>query len=357
MARPPLPAGVTVRRYPVADLPDHLFASFAAMRNTLRALVEPHDAPTPAERLRDVARGYGAMPTMRVEAALACAGDQVVGSLYMGGDRDSPNRHLLQTDLGVLPGFRRLGLGHALLAEAVAMARRDGHRLLIGQTSDRDPDGEAFARSLGAEPGLAMRISELDLEVEAAPLFGPDGVVPTWLAAAPSTAPDYALRWLERPFDDATLEALGAVRTSMNAAPRGDLDVHDDVPTLERMRAEEAMHAARADEAWALVAVHRPTGAFAGVTQVAWQPHNPKVVEQMETGVLEAHRGHRLGRWLKAAMLDRIRRERPEARVVRTGNADVNAPMLAINEALGFRPARAMTIWQAEVDAIAAALG
>ena len=51
-------------------------------------------------------------------------------------------------------------------------------------------------------------------------------------------------------------------------------------------------------------------------------------------------------------MLERIRQERPEAERVRTGNAFSNAPMLAINDALGFKVISTRTEWQADVDRI-----
>jgi RimJ/RimL family protein N-acetyltransferase len=47
------------------------------------------------------------------------------------------------------------------------------------------------------------------------------------------------------------------------------------------------------------------------------------------------HRGHRLGLRMKLAMIDWLRDERPEVEVVDTWNVPGNAPMIAINDALG----------------------
>jgi GNAT superfamily N-acetyltransferase len=75
------------------------------------------------------------------------------------------------------------------------------------------------------------------------------------------------------------------------------------------------------------------------------------------TGVFPQYRNKGLGRWLKAAMLERVMRERPEVKVVRTGNADSNAAMLKINHELGFKPYMASAIWQVELDKVREYLG
>lgn len=355
MPHRPLPTDLELRTCPASELPDEAFGPFAGLAAPLAAVTNPHDAPPTAAHLRAEMQGLVAMGTHVVDVALAWSGDRVVGFLVAGGQRTGTNQHLLQLDLGVAADRRRQGIGHALLGEALAVARRDGRRLLVSGASDRVPAGAAFARAVGARPGLELRVGELDLQAEASALFGPSGTVAAWRARGPQRAPGYELRWLARPLEDDDVAHLAVVKAAMNAAPHGDLDVHDEVITPERVRAEEALYASRRDVVWTVVAIERSTGTFAGFTQVGWQARNPRVVEQHDTAVLEAHRGHGLGRWLKATMLDRVHRERPEARVVRTGNADTNAPMLAINEALGFRVARATTVWQLAVgDAPAA---
>ena len=67
-------------------------------------------------------------------------------------------------------------------------------------------------------------------------------------------------------------------------------------------------------------------------------------------------RGHGLGKWLKAAMLLKVLAERPDVTLVRTGNADMNVPMLKINHALGFKPYIAHTVWQLDTAAVGAKL-
>lgn len=95
-----------------------------------------------------------------------------------------------------------------------------------------------------------------------------------------------------------------------------------------------------------MLAIHDGTGETAGYTELFYDPKVPHVIQQSGTAVIPAHRGHGLGKWLKAAMLERALRDWPTARLIRTGNADSNAPMLAINTRLGFKPAWADSIWE-----------
>ena len=51
--------------------------------------------------------------------------------------------------------------------------------------------------------------------------------------------------------------------------------------------------------------------------------------------MVAAHRGHRLGLRMKLAMLEWLRAERRDVEVIDTWNVPGNAPMIAINDALG----------------------
>ena len=51
-------------------------------------------------------------------------------------------------------------------------------------------------------------------------------------------------------------------------------------------------------------------------------------------------------------MLDKVLKERPQVKYVRTGNADTNASMLKINNELGFKPYTADILWQVELNKV-----
>jgi RimJ/RimL family protein N-acetyltransferase len=137
----------------------------------------------------------------------------------------------------------------------------------------------------------------------------------------------------------------------MQTAPRDDLDVGDVVVGEGEIAENDRALLEAGRQRWTIF-VRDPSGACVGGTEVNFEPWNPSTVLQDNTGIDEAHRGRGLAKWAKAAMLVRVRDEQPQARRVRTDNAFSNAPMLAINEALGFRVIHTSTDWQADVAAV-----
>jgi GNAT superfamily N-acetyltransferase len=72
--------------------------------------------------------------------------------------------------------------------------------------------------------------------------------------------------------------------------------------------------------------------------------------------VLQAHRGHGLGVWMKAANLRRLTAAHPEITGVITSNAADNEHMLRVNQQVGFRPRARTEIREARLPELAARL-
>lgn len=302
----------------------------------------PEDPPQPLEVITSRMRIESPSQWRAMFSALDREGE-VVGGIYVGRSLNEPeNAHLRWCELGVHPGHRRGGIGRDLLAAAVAACDGQGDgqgdgMVFMGQTSDRVAAGDAFAAAVGATPGLAMRTNQLDLaSLDRGALAG-------W---AGEDHAGYRLEHCEDRIPEALMPAFLEADNGMNDMPRGELQVSDWHTTAEQVREREDWRRKAGAKSRVIIAIHEATGAGAGFTGLSYDPRMPHVVQQGGTAVLGPHRGHGLGLWMKTVMLERLLAEWPQARYIRTGNANTNAQMLAINTQLGFRHAWSTTLWQ-----------
>jgi GNAT superfamily N-acetyltransferase len=239
------------------------------------------------------------------------------------------NRHILWLWISLLPPYRRQGIGRHLLGEAAHYAREHDKSLVISYTEEAS--GRAFWKAVGAQDAQRDRQSRLELEKVDWPM------VEQWVAEGPERSPSSKLIWFTNRIDDEVIEEWCTAFTEVwNMMPRDDLDIGDEVFTPERRRQDETGIAKGGGTI--LTAVTREEdGTISGLTEMGYFPEEDWMIHQWMTGVRRPYRGRGLGKWIKAAMLLRLRKEFPQVRVVRTGNAFSNAPMLSINERLGFQ--------------------
>ena len=60
---------------------------------------------------------------------------------------------------------------------------------------------------------------------------------------------------------------------------------------------------------------------------------------------MREHRGHRLGARIEVAVRRELAATLPEVRRISTYNADANRPMVAVNDAPGFRRPGGLSTW------------
>jgi GNAT superfamily N-acetyltransferase len=118
--------------------------------------------------------------------------------------------------------------------------------------------------------------------------------------------------------------------------PLGELALEEEHWDADRLREDTARRRESGRRLVETAARHRPTGRLVGFTQVSVADEEPTLGHQEDTLVLSEHRGHGLGLRLKAANALLLHETMPEVTTIRTWNADDNAPMLAVNERLGY---------------------
>ena len=332
-----------IERFDPHTATDAEWVAFSQFENIVQGETWPDDPPRSVEYRRRVWQTTPRHVEFHIWVAWNDAGDQIIGHGNTRIYHVEHNRHIAMCALAVHPAYRRQGIGKQLLARVAEAAKQAGRTELMGWTDSQAPDGMGFAEHIGATPGIPTSTNQLSLaELDRDLMRG-------WIQRAQERAADYDVEIWDGPWPEADIETMLRVLDAMNDAPR-DEGWEDETWTAEEIRSFEAARRAQGTEWWTAIVRHTPSGAIAAYTELFWNPNNPAVVSQGDTGVLPAHRNRGLGRWLKAAMVLRLLAERPGVRFIRTGNADSNQPMLSINYAMGFRQYKAWTTWRLAVD-------
>jgi GNAT superfamily N-acetyltransferase len=221
----------------------------------------------------------------------------------------------------VHPDHRRRGIGRALLEAAEAATDRPRLRVptWVGTAGTEALPRLGYARGSSHE---VRRVSAREPQ--------PDALV----TAAEMASRDYDLERFAGPAPDALLADLVPLREAINDSPdEGEFEAYSSA----RIRGYEQSLERRRQTPYTILARHRATGEPAGITMLCVHDLRPEIAAQEDTSVLAPHRGHRLGLRMKLAMLEWLRQERPDVEAADTWNAPGNAPMIAINDALGCR--------------------
>jgi len=263
---------------------------------------EPAMAETPAFWLATQQRPNSTRSTWVVRTE---AGNQIAGvaALYLPS---ADNQHLGNVELRVAPPYRRRRIGSSLLTAVGRRARAEHRRVLAGFAWDLIAAGDAFARAVGAEAKQVIRRSDLDLHAVDRAL------VQRWLNVATDVRDRYELWPVVGFYPPDQYAAIAEIEAVMNIMPHDHREVDDEVRDADWVAQREDQQAQSPGERWTIFVRERATRRLVGYTQVFFYADWPGHVDQGDTGVDPDHRGYGLGRWLKAAMIDRIWREKSE---------------------------------------------
>ncbi|ACU72437.1 GCN5-related N-acetyltransferase [Catenulispora acidiphila DSM 44928] len=247
--------------------------------------------------------------------------------------------------LEVDPDRRRQGIGTAFLRAVLPSIQAAGRTRVLAMNVTTDADGERFAEAMGAVCTIRGLVQTLDVAAADRTLWdipAPQGYrVESWNGAVPEDS----------------LVSYARARTAIADAPSQDHEWEPMAWTPERVRAEEALFAESGQEYRQAVAIHESSGDVAGITELVLRPADPTHAQQLDTAVHHPHRGHRLGRAMKAELLRSLVTERPAVQRVTTATASDNIHMIAVNHAIGYTDTRRQGFFETKVDDLAARLG
>lgn len=250
------------------------------------------------------------------------------------------NRRFVHFELSVHHDHRRRGIGKELLRLALADTGRRGGEVLGTRT--HEPSGHAFLEGMGAEVRQVDRTNRLLLADVDWPM------IDRWIAEGIERNSKTVMRFIRGALpDELVVEACDLLEEIDNMVPFDDIDHGERRVTPEMLRHwEERIRRAGAEFTTAVT--QESDGGLSAITWMRWHHSNPWISGQGLTGVRKRHQGRGLGKWLKAAMLRRMAQEHPELREVVTGNANSNAPMLSINDGMGFKLFRESKSYQVD---------
>jgi mycothiol synthase len=335
-----------IRVHQVGNPEDLAFDDVVAVAQAIDLELDPGDPPTPRGEL--AGRWFAPAPNRRMHVWLATIDGTAVGAAVSQQELDGVNDAVAELDAMTVAASRRRGVATALVRAALPVLAADGVSSLLGWTAT--DAGASFCAALGMTHRSDDRCSRLrveDVDAHQQQRWIDDGAV---------SAAGYRLEGWVGVVGDEWIEPLAQALGAMVDEPLDDIDWQPRALTPARVRErEQSWHRMGYDTVTSLALA--PDGTGAGASQILVSRLRPPIGAQADTGVVAHHRGHRLGRWLKAANLHRALEHQPALELLETYNAESNPHMLAINVDMGYRPHRVYGTYQGGITAATTALG
>jgi len=319
------------------------FTRFHELVTTVRS----RDSAFPTVMGLDEARVLftGDHPDMRRSGLAAVDGGTWLGVAWLGEEL-LENTDILEVEIVVEHEHRRRGVGTALLRAAEDYACAGGRTSMLAEVNtpyDEDTiwsAGTAFAEHHGFVRKHRELHQVMELPVASAELDRISRLI------APHHASYRLVQWDEDCPAEWIDEFCDLLSLMGEEVPLGDLEIEAAVWTPERLRTVEARRHRQGRFGSTTVAV-APDGSLAAYSQLGGAESQPDRLYQWDTMVRPEHRGHRLGMAVKLPNIHAMQnRLGAGTAVVHTWNAPENAPMIAVNDRLGFRPVENLCEYQ-----------
>ncbi len=258
-------------------------------------------------------------------------GAECVGAAVLEWDTQQ-NTHLGHVEVYVPPQHRRAGVGTALLERIMQEADDEGLTTLLAAVNAVTPDsaGLRFAERTGFSTVHTEDRLVLDLPVSREELEQLRAV-----CDAPGLG--YMTHSWQGTTSPERLAQLATLQHAMNIdVPSGEMDFDPAMVTVDELVAQEERLARRGYFKLMTMATD-PEGEPVGYTRLFVQSSDRDHALQDDTWVHVAHRGHRIGAWLKAENVAFLQTTVPDARFLHTATAQTNDAMQSLNRRFGFR--------------------
>jgi len=246
-------------------------------------------------------------------------------------------------DILIAKNFRRNGLGTELF-RTILEKIIEHENITVVSAHQVNVIGDAFCEKFTGkvvqeEAEYRAYLSEIDWELMKA-----------WKAAGEKLAKEQGvtLESFEKCPDHLIEEYTKIYTETINQRPLGEIDIRH-VISPDSRRAHEHSWIDERGHNWTTIVTIESDGTISGLTEMVYIPESPVYIEQLLTGVKIDYRGRGLGKWLKAEMALFIKEQYPELKYIITDNADVNDPMLSINDRMNFKRTHTLKTYNFDV--------
>ena len=193
----------------------------------------PDDPPIPLEENIQHLQNIPPFIDLKLWAAWNADQSEIIGSGNVLFYRMEENKHLAPFEISILPEYRQQGLGRQFLRLIAETTKKENRRLLMTDTVDRVPAGEAFMTRIGAEKGLEthtnqLRITELDT-----------GLIANWLNRYQENITEFELGFWNGAYPEEKIQDVAELYELTNQQPFGNLEIEDMHMTPEHLRQME----------------------------------------------------------------------------------------------------------------------
>jgi GNAT superfamily N-acetyltransferase len=305
--------------------------------HALQVEADQHDNPCPTpfsvQEQRELLRNQDS--SVRVEGYLGLDGNTPVATgsveLFMSDNTDKAF-----VEAQVAPTLRGRGYGTAMIEFLLDLARRaDRTTVMTVVTYPRDADESHPSRMFAIRQGFAFSQADVHRVLR---LPVDDDLLARRAAEAADRHSAYTLvDFVGLPPEQMREAYCVLLNQIITDAPTGDVDFEEGRTTPDHLVEREAVMKASGRTAYTTVALDHD-GVPVAHNVLVVPTHDPANIFNWDTMVLRAHRGRRLGIATKIRNLRNVVAAHSERTAIHTWNAESNAPMIAVNEAMGFEP-------------------
>ena len=329
-----------IRRLGYDDIVNNYFEQYKAYDHAFFKDIYPDDNPNSDEMIKEN------ISEKNNECFRFSAFNQgrIVGSISTWKLRPehpeySQKKHISMILGSVLPEYRRQGIARKLARLALGMAYQNGVEVVKSYTYCEG--GRRFSESLGGE--VVSADSDRTLELKNLDW----SMIDNWLKIPVGNlkleyCPEMSEEFINRTIDISYASTFETrMMDNCEVPPTKEGEIHS-------LR-EYSQFLKNTSKSYHCLLLIEPTGDIIGFTEGTISQENQDIFDQGMTMVWKHHRGHGYGKYLKASMLDYVRKNHPQITKISTGNNDLNAPMLAINIKLGFESVRQIKVYRIDV--------